>query len=117
MPKLPKLTDLTSSMPNVLNKMKSLLDTVTGPGTTEVTEQALAQETDPLKVKFLEVTLLINKLNDIQIIQASAINNLKRTYQDLQKLLGNENAESATDATTSETDEQAGTTHTENKEV
>lgn len=114
MPKLPKLTDLTSNMPNVLNKMKSLLDTVTGPGTSDVTEEALAKETDPLKVKFLEVTLLINKLNDIQIIQTNAINNLKRTYQDLQKLLGNENAEATTNVTTDETDDSAPT---ENKEA
>lgn len=90
MAKIPKFSDLTASVPGMIEKFKSLFDAVTGPGSSSITQEALAKETDPFKIKLIEVELLISQLNDIQVIQARSINSLRTTYAELQKMIREE---------------------------
>src|SRR5262245_19751735 len=80
MPKLPTISEITS-------KVKSAVDSLMGPGTSQVTEEAIAKESDPTKAKLLEIELLINQLHDVQLIQAKTINSLKIKYAALHDLV------------------------------
>lgn len=81
-----KISDLSSNMPGVLNKFKTMLDSIAGPGTAEATHEALEKEQDPMKVKFLELELLINQLHDIQVIQNRTVNTMRTKYNEAIKM-------------------------------
>ena len=85
MPKLPKFSGLTD-VSGLMAKMKSALDGLTGPNTSSAAEEALAQESDPVKAKFLEVELLIHQLHDITVIQNKTISELKAKYAEVKTI-------------------------------
>ncbi len=85
MAKLPKLSDF-ADVSGLMNKMKSALDNITGPGGSVVTAEALAQEKDPIKAKLLEVELLISQLHEMMVIQNKTINELESKYAIVKKL-------------------------------
>ncbi|MGE3919929.1 MAG: hypothetical protein AB7F64_03090 [Gammaproteobacteria bacterium] len=108
---MPKLTE---NMPNLLGKFKSLLDNIAGPGAASITEEAMAKETDPFKIKMMEVELLISQLNDIQVIQARTIHTLKTTYEEVRKMIAVQAA--AEKSETTATTETKPATESENPE-
>ena len=87
MPKIPKLSELTSGMPGMFDKFKTMLDSFTGPSQTSAAEEALAKETDPFKAKLIEIDVLINQLSDINSLQNRTLNSLKSSYAELQKTI------------------------------
>lgn len=89
MAKLPKFSELTDVSAGLMNKFKSALDSITGPGSSELTREALAQESDPTKAKLLEIELLINQIYDMQVLQNKAINTLQSKYAEIKTLAGN----------------------------
>lgn len=96
---LPKLTDLTSNLPGVFDKMKNFVDSIAGSGKTVSIEESLMNETDPLKTKLLELELSIHQYSDLLNHQLMLLNNLKSKYVELQKFLENK------DKTASEQDQ------------
>lgn len=97
MAKLPKLTDLTD-ISGMVNKFKSMLEQFTGPAATDAIKAALEKEQDPKKVVLLEFDLLINQLQDLQIIQAKTINDMKNKSAELHKILELEQSEAVKQA-------------------
>lgn len=83
MAKIPKFSDLTSGMPGMLDKMKSFVDSLASSSKTAAVEEALEQETDPLKIKMLEVSMLINQFQDAINVQQQILASLKSRYADL----------------------------------
>ncbi len=106
-----KISDLSSNMPGVLNKFKTMLDSLAGPGSAEATHEALEKEQDPMKVKFLELELLINQLHDIQVIQNRTVNTLRTKHSELIKMFeALKQAESEQEAASKQQTETGGTT-------
>jgi len=107
MAKLPKFSEFTD-VQGMMNKVKSAVDSIMGPGNAEATEEAIAKETDPIKSKLLEVDLLINQIQDVQIIQTKSINALKSKYAEAIKLFETKvKQDSAPDKATNSSQTQA----------
>lgn len=85
MAKIPKLSDLTD-VQGMMNKVKSAIDNITGPGHSEIAQEALDKEDDPKKARLLEIELLISQLNDMHILYGKTLSNLKQKYQEVQKM-------------------------------
>jgi predicted nucleic acid-binding Zn-ribbon protein len=87
MSKLPKLSDLTSNMPGMVDKMKSFIDSLAGSDKTAEAEDALTQEEDPIKAKLLEIELYMSQFNDVINQQQEILRVLKRKHSDLSHLI------------------------------
>lgn len=111
---LSKLSELTSTIssniPGMVDKMKSFVDSIAGTSKTAATEQALVEETDPLKAKILEVELLIHHLSDNLAHQQTVLNTLKQKYAQLRSTI-----EPKTEETVIE-EQQAATTESSVKD-
>lgn len=87
MAKIPKFSDLASNVPGVFDKMKSFVDTLAGSGKTAATEEALLNETEPVRIKLLEVELLINQFQDILNQHQQLLSLLKNQFAELNKMV------------------------------
>ncbi|MEM1243451.1 MAG: hypothetical protein AAGG80_01380 [Pseudomonadota bacterium] len=83
-----------TDMSDMFNKFKSMIDQFTGPGHSEKTEAALAEEKDEFKAKLLQIELFINQLHDTQVMQAKMLSDLQKSFAALKtELIKNQQTE------------------------